>query len=61
MTLEDQDNNSFSVELHQVPIEWNLKEGTVNFFDIKSVLFWINPSLFTILKPLADEITICSG
>ena len=47
---------SFETELNRVPIKWDLEGGTFTFFGIPSALFWINPSLFKMLEPLAEEI-----
>ena len=44
------------VEINGVPIKWNLEQGTFTFNGLKSALFWINPSLLTMLQPIADEI-----
>ena len=44
------------IELNGVPVKWNLEQGTFTFFGIKSALFWLNPSLLSMLQPLADEI-----
>ncbi len=45
-----------SITLNNVPIEWQLEKGTFSFFGIDSTLFWNDPSLLRMLKPLADEI-----
>jgi rsbT co-antagonist protein RsbR len=47
---------SYTVEVQQVPFEWQLDRGQVNFFGLPSVLFWLNPSLLHMLQPLAEEI-----
>ena len=49
-------SDCFSVVLNRAPIAWELRKGTFTFFGINSVLFWIDPSIRTILQPLADEI-----
>ncbi len=49
-------SESFSIELNKVQIDWKLDKGTFSFFGINSVLFWINPSMQTLLQPLAGEI-----
>lgn len=46
----------FQTELNKVPIDWDLQGGTFTFFGIPSALFWINPSIFKMLEPLANEI-----
>lgn len=47
---------NFSIELNKVPINWNLDQGIFSFFGINSALFWIKPSLQTLLQPLAEEV-----
>ena len=44
------------VEINGVPIKWDLEQGTFTFNGLKSALFWINPSLLTMLQPIANEI-----
>lgn len=45
-----------SIHINGVDINWQPEQGTFTFFGLPSALFWINPSLFTMLKPLADEV-----
>lgn len=45
-----------SIVLNGVPICWNLEQGDLTFFGIKSALFWLNPSLLRMLEPLVEEI-----
>jgi len=45
-----------SIKINGVDIEWDTDNGTFTFFGIPAVLFWINPSLMTMLRPLADEV-----
>ena len=40
--------------LNQVPIHWDLDAGNLSFFGIPAVLFWLNPSLYRMLKPLVE-------
>ena len=45
--------------LHQigpVNIEWDLNKGKLNFLDIPSALFWLDPSLLHMLEPIAQEV-----
>ena len=44
------------IEINGVPIKWNTDQGTFTFYGLKSALFWINPSLLTMLQPIAEEI-----
>lgn len=45
-----------SITINGVDIEWDIDNGTFTFFGLPAVLFWINPSLMTMLRPLADEV-----
>ena len=45
-----------SIQVSGVDINWDPKKGCFSFFGLSAALFWINPSLLTMLKPLADEI-----
>ncbi len=49
-------NNHPSININGVDIDWTPQEGTFTFFGIPAALFWINPSLLTMLQPLAQEI-----
>jgi hypothetical protein len=49
-------DRKFEVELQNVPIRWDLENGTLSFFGIDSALFWTNPSLVNMLAPLAEEV-----
>jgi len=44
------------IEINGVPIIWDTDRGTFSFFGLSSALFWINPSLLTMLQPIAKEI-----
>lgn len=48
--------NNREIVLNQVPIEWKLDEGHMTFFGRSAATFWLNPSLFRMLKPLAEEV-----
>jgi PAS domain S-box-containing protein len=43
------------INLNGVDIEWNLKKGNLYFFGISSTLFWNDPSLLNMFKPLVEE------
>jgi len=45
-----------SINVNGVDIDWDLNKGTFTFFNTPSALFWINPSLLTMLQPLAEEV-----
>ena len=51
-----QKDSKFEVELHKVPIRWDLENGIVSFFEIDAALFWSDPSLLNMLAPLAEEV-----
>lgn len=53
---QSQKENKFEIELHQVPIVWDLDNSNLSFFGIDSALFWTDPSLVHMLAPLAEEI-----
>lgn len=44
------------VTIGDVDIQWDIDKGTFIFFGLPSVTFWINPSLMTMLQPLAEEV-----
>lgn len=50
--------STHEVTLNQVPIHWELEEGNLSFLGLDSVLFWSNPSLYRMLKPLAESIGV---
>jgi len=50
--------NTHDVTLNQVPIHWELDSGNLSFLGMDAALFWSNPSLYRMLKPLADYIGI---
>lgn len=47
-----------TVELNNATFEWDLTQGSLNFFGLPAALFWLNPSLYTMLEPLAAEVGI---
>lgn len=53
-----QKDREFEIELHRVPIHWDLEDGILSFFGIDSALFWTEPSLVNMLAPLAEEVGI---
>ena len=50
--------DTYSVELHHVPINWDLANGRLNFFGLPAAILWLDPSLLHMLEPLVDEIGI---
>ncbi|MEZ4383814.1 MAG: STAS domain-containing protein [Nannocystaceae bacterium] len=51
-------SDTHEITLNHVPIGWDLKAGNLSFLGISSVLFWLNPSLYRMLKPLVDHIGV---
>lgn len=45
-----------SIEVNSASFEWQLEQGSLHFFGLPSVLFWLNPSLLRMLQPLAEEV-----
>ncbi|MEH6346229.1 MAG: HAMP domain-containing sensor histidine kinase [Bermanella sp.] len=45
-----------SIQVSGVDINWGPEKGCFSFFGLPAALFWINPSLLTMLRPLADEV-----
>lgn len=45
-----------SININGVDITWQPDKGCFSFFNTPSALFWINPSLLTMLQPLAEEV-----
>jgi len=56
MSEKNSNNTEYKIEVGNVPVQWHLEKGTVDFLGYPSVLFWINPSLMRMLLPLAEEI-----
>src|SRR5690606_18452410 len=44
------------ITLNKVPLRWDLDAGDLTFLGIPSVLFWANPSLYRMLRPLAEHV-----
>jgi hypothetical protein len=55
-SIPSKTDGKFEIELHQVPIVWDLENGNMSFFGMDSSLFWTDPSLVRMLAPLAEEI-----
>lgn len=53
--MNDQKQNA-SININGVDIKWDPEKGTFTFFGIPSVLYWIDPSVLHMLKPLVHEI-----
>ncbi len=53
-----QQEKKFEIELHNVPIIWDLENGALSFFGMDAALFWTDPSLVRMLLPLVEEVGI---
>jgi len=49
-------DSNIHININGVDIDWDLKNGNLNFLGISSTLFWNDPSLLNMFKPLVDEI-----
>lgn len=49
-------NTTPHININEMDIQWDVDKGTFTFFGIPSAMFWINPSLMTMLRPLAEEV-----
>lgn len=49
-------DGKYSIELHRVPIEWDLDKGNLTFFGLDSALFWTYPSMIHMIAPIAEEL-----
>ena len=47
-----------TVELNRATFDWHLDQGRLSFFGIPSVLFWLDPSLLRMLRPLVEEVGV---
>lgn len=52
------ESQTHQVELHGAQFDWNLSGGSLRFFGLPAVLFWLNPSLLRLLQPLVDEVGV---
>jgi rsbT co-antagonist protein RsbR len=48
----------FSVELNRTHVEWDLDAGTALFFGRPMAMFWLDPSLLRLLRPLVEEVGV---
>ena len=49
-------NDKVQVTVNGIDIDWNLKTGEMSFLGIASTLFWNDPSLLNMFKPLVKEL-----
>lgn len=49
-------DKEFEVEVHRIPIRWDLEKGILTFFGMDSALLWTDPSISNMLEPIAEEI-----
>lgn len=47
--------NLFKTTLNQVPLEFDLDEGSFSFYGLPAGSFWLNPSLYRMVAPLVSE------
>lgn len=45
-----------SINLNTSPIEWDLDAGKLSFFERPSAMFWLDPSMLHLLRPLVEEL-----
>lgn len=50
--------DSLALTLNNANFRWDTQAGTLTFFGLPAVLFWIDPSLRRMLEPLATEVGI---
>ncbi|MGH1487184.1 MAG: putative bifunctional diguanylate cyclase/phosphodiesterase [Cellvibrionaceae bacterium] len=53
-----QHQNKHQVVINDVPIDWDLDKGKLQFFGIDSAMFWTNSSLSLLFLPIVEEIGI---
>lgn len=51
-----QDASTHTIELNRATLTWELDQGKLSFFGLPSALFWIDPSLYHMLAPLARNL-----
>lgn len=51
-----QDPTTYSIELNRATFNWELDQGKLSFFGLPSALFWLDPSIYHLLAPLAQEL-----
>jgi len=49
-------DNARRIVINEVPIEWNAARNRFTFFGIEGIIFWKNPSLLSILRPLREQL-----
>jgi PAS domain S-box-containing protein len=49
-------NDKENINIHGINFDWDLQSGSLKFFDIPSTLFWNDPSLLNMFKPLVHEL-----
>ncbi|MEY8203926.1 MAG: HAMP domain-containing sensor histidine kinase [Bermanella sp.] len=49
-------NTDTSITINGVEYEWQPEKGTFDILGTPSALFWLDPSLLTMLQPLAEEV-----
>jgi PAS domain S-box-containing protein len=51
-----QENQITTININGIDIDWNHQKGTLKFLGISSTLFWNDPSLLNMFKPLVEEV-----
>jgi rsbT co-antagonist protein RsbR len=51
-----QNPTSHTLELNRATLTWELDQGKLSFFGLPSAIFWIDPSLYQMLAPLAEKL-----
>jgi len=54
--MKEISNTDANININGVDIAWELEKGTLSFLGISSTLFWNDPSLINMFKPLVKEI-----
>lgn len=49
-------SKEFEVEIHRIPIRWDLEKVILTFFGMDSALFWTDPSIVNMLAPIVEEL-----
>ena len=54
--MQETVDSNINITINGVNIDWNLESGELNYLGKSSTLFWNNPSLLNMFKPLVEEI-----
>ncbi len=56
--MGEKNKHVHSITLNNALLEWDLEKGDLTFFGIPCALFWMNPSMYHLLAPLAEEVGV---